>query len=344
MGEKAEIKAAIEHIIDPSNQKSLKANDAIRFIDLSDDKKVSLILGVYKIDDDTKKSLNRSIAKIIKLDLGFEGLKITFEPLKKVGSIADQDKGIIYIGVASGKGGVGKSTVAANLAVALNRIGKKTALIDADIYGSSIPNLLDLPILLPAADEDQKILPFVAFDIEVMATEFFLKDDQPLMWRGPMLGKMLNHFFYDVKWHPDTEFIVVDLPPGTGDVAMDIQKLIPGCEMIVVTTPHPSAANIAMKAGFAARQLEHNILGVIENMHAYEINKEKHFIFGRGGGKTVADKLGVQLLAEIPIAQPEVHKGIYEMHEHIGVIYLGLANKLSKILQINQKKQIEQPI
>jgi len=338
MGQKADLKAAIEHVIDPSNQKSLKDNDAIRFIDVTDDQKVTLILGVFKVDDDTKKQLNRAIAKIVKLDLGYEGLKITFEPLKKVGSVADADKGIIYIGIASGKGGVGKSTVAANLAVALNRIGKKTALIDADIYGSSIPNLLDLPILLPSADEDQKIIPFHAFDIEVLATEFFLKDDQPLMWRGPMLGKMLNHFFYDVKWHPETEFIVVDLPPGTGDVAMDIQKIIPACEMIVVTTPHPSAANIAMKAGFAAKQLEHNILGVIENMHAYEIDGKKHYIFGEGGGLKVAEKLGVQLLAEIPIAQPETHKGIYEMHEDIGVIYLGLANKLSKILTVTHKK------
>lgn len=338
MGQKADIKAAIETVIDPSNQKSLKANDAIRFIDITDDQKVTLILGVFKIDDDTKKQLNRAIAKIIKLDLGYEGLKITFEPLKKVGSIADAEKNIIYIGVASGKGGVGKSTVAANLAVALNRIGKKTALIDADIYGSSIPNLLDLPILLPSADAEEKIIPFVAFEIEVMATEFFLKDDQPLMWRGPMLGKMLNHFFYDVKWHPNTQFIVVDLPPGTGDVAMDIQKIIPACEMIVVTTPHPSAANIAMKAGFAAKQLEHNILGVIENMHAYEIAGKKHYIFGTGGGQSVADKLGVQLLAEIPIAAPEAHKGIYEMHEDAGVIYLGLANKLSKILETHHAK------
>jgi ATP-binding protein involved in chromosome partitioning len=338
MGQKADIKAAIEHIIDPSNETSLKANDAIRFIDITDDQKVTLILGVFKIDDSVKKQLNRAIAKIIKLDLGYEGLKITFEPLKKVGSVADAGKGIIYIGVASGKGGVGKSTVAANLAVSLNRIGKKTALIDADIYGSSIPNLLDLPVVLPSADENEKIIPFVAFDIEVMATEFFLKDDQPLMWRGPMLGKMLNHFFYDVNWHPDTEFIVVDLPPGTGDVAMDIQKIIPACEMIVVTTPHPSAANIAMKAGFAAQQLEHNILGVIENMHAFELDGQKHYIFGQGGGQKVAEKLGVQLLAEIPIAQPKAHKGIYEMHEDIGVIYLGLANKLSKILQLTHKK------
>jgi ATP-binding protein involved in chromosome partitioning len=339
MGQKADIKAAIEHIIDPSNQLTLKENDAIRFIDISDDQKVSLILGIFKVDEDTKKQLNRALAKIIKLDMGFEGLKITFEPLKKIGSIVDQDREIIYIGVASGKGGVGKSTVAANLAVALNRIGKKTALIDADIYGSSIPNLLDLPILLPSADADQKIIPFKAFDIEVMATEFFLKDDQPLMWRGPMLGKMLNHFFYDVKWHQDTEFIVVDLPPGTGDVAMDIQKIIPACEMLVVTTPHPSAANIAMKAGFAAKQLEHNILGVIENMHAYTINQTPHYIFGQGGGKTVADKLGVQLLAEIPIDQPKTHKGIYEMHEEIGIIYLGLANKLSRILSVKTRKQ-----
>lgn len=332
MAAKADIKEAIESIIDPSNEQTLKENNAIRFIDITDDQKVTLILGLHKVDEDTKKALNRAIGKVIKLDMGYQGLKITFETLKKAGSVVDEKRAITYIGVASGKGGVGKSTVAANLAVALTRLGKKTALIDADIYGSSIPNLLDLPVELPKADAEQKIIPFVAFDLEVIATEFFLKEDQPLMWRGPMLGKMLNHFFYDVKWHADTEYIIVDLPPGTGDVAMDIQKIIPKCQMIIVTTPHVSASNVAVKAGFAAKQLEHTLMGVVENMTAFEVNGEKYEIFGSGGGATVARKLSLDVLAEIPIQQPLTHKGIYDMHEAIGVLYLGLANKLIKKL------------
>ncbi len=332
MGAKTDIKEAIESIVDPSNGQTLKDNHAIQFIDITEDHKVSLILGIHKVDEDTKKKLNRALAKVIKLDLGYQGLKITFEALKKQGSVVDEKREITYIGVASGKGGVGKSTVAANLAVALSRIGKKTAIIDADIYGSSIPNLLDLPVELPKADDDQKIIPFKAFDLEVIATEFFLKEDQPLMWRGPMLGKMLNHFFYDVKWADDTEYIIVDLPPGTGDVAMDIQKIIPKCEMVIVTTPHPSASNVAVKAGFAAKQLEHELLGVIENMTAFEAEGKTYAIFGEGGGKTVANKLDVEVLAEIPIQAPKAHKGIYEMHEELGVIYLGLANKIIKKL------------
>lgn len=332
MGIKTDVKQAIENIIDPSNNQTLKDNDAIRFIDVTDDQKVTLIIGISKVDEATKKTLNRAIAKVLKLDMGFQGVKLNFELLKKSGSIVDDKREITYIGVASGKGGVGKSTVAANLAVALNRIGKKTAIIDADIYGSSIPNLLDIPVELPKADENEKIIPFKAFDIEVIATEFFLKEDQPLMWRGPMLGKMLNHFFYDVKWDDKTEFIVVDLPPGTGDVAMDIQKIIPTCQMLIVTTPHPSASNVALKAGYAAKQLEHHLLGVIENMTFFETSDKKHYIFGSGGGEMVAKKLGVEVLSEIPIMQPEHHKGIYEMHEDLGVLYLGLANKIIKHL------------
>ena len=145
-----------------------------------------------------------------------------------------------------------------------------------------------------------------------------------------MLGKMLNHFFLDVVWDTNIEYILVDLPPGTGDVALDIQKLIPSCKMIIVTTPHPSASHIAVKAGFAAEQLDHELLGVVENM-SYLIHKgEQLNIFGEGGGKIVADKLKTKILSTIPIGQPKNSLSIFGADEEIGVDYLGLANKIVK--------------
>ncbi len=334
MSDTLTIKKALELIVDPSNDLTLLENQAVRYINVDEEGVVHLIVGVAQLDEKAKKTLNRSIAKAIKLDLGYQGVKIEFEPLKKASSVLNEAREIVYIGVASGKGGVGKSTVAANLAIALTRLGKRTALIDADIYGSSIPQMMNVAVATPSADQNEKIIPFKNFDVELISTAFFLEESQPIMWRGPMLGKMLNHFFYDVAWHEKTEYIVVDLPPGTGDVAMDIQKLIPQCHMLIVTTPHPSAASVAVKAGFAAGQLKHPVLGVVENLAGIEEGESLKSIFGEGGGDTVAQKLQVPVLSQIPIATPkDPSSAIYGMDENNGLLFLGLANKLLKTLQ-----------
>lgn len=149
-----------------------------------------------------------------------------------------------------------------------------------------------------------------------------------------MLSKMLEHFFYDVDWDEETEYVIIDLPPGTGDVAIDIQRFIPECRMLIVTTPHPSASRVAVKAGFAARQLKHSILGVIENMSYLKQGDEVLRIFGEGGGKEVADKLDTALVQQIPIGQPESgHHSLFGVKEELGVLYLGLANKLIKTVE-----------
>jgi len=332
MNKKEEIKNALGEIVDPSSGKSFKETNAIKFVSIEDDKSlVNLVIGLDKVDDKIKQAVTRRVAKVIKLDLQFKGLKIDFELLKKDTSILSDERKVKYIGIASGKGGVGKSTVAANLAVALTRLGKKVGIIDADIYGSSIPTILDVEVRMPRSDENEKIIPFEKNGIELISTEFFLKEDQPLMWRGPMLGKMLNHFFYDVAWHKDIEYVIVDLPPGTGDVAMDIQKLIPESKMVIVTTPHPSASHVAVKAGFGARDLGHPIIGVVENMSYFTHNNETINIFGEGGGDIVATKLRSEVIAQIPIGQPKSgHHSIFDMAEEIGITYLGLANKIMK--------------
>ena len=323
----------IEHlkgIIDTSSGKSLGETGGVKFVDIEKEKDiVNMVIALTVDEDKYKREMTRSLAKLIKLDLGFTGIKIDFELLKKAGSILARQ--VTYIGIASGKGGVGKSTVTANLAYALKSLGKTVGIIDADIYGSSIPTIIDIPITKPRATKDEKIIPFEKDGIQLISTEFFVDPNKPLMWRGPMLGKMLNHFFYDVKWSEDIDFVLVDLPPGTGDVAMDIQTLIPQSKMVIVTTPHLSASHIAVKAGFAAKELGHKILGVVENMSYLEHAGEQIRIFGEGGGKIVADKLETEVLTSIPIGQPTSgHHSIFGMTEEIGVIYLGLANKIIK--------------
>lgn len=322
----------MDHVLelhDPKALKSLRETGGLKHLDIDDETSiVTVIIALESVEDDSKRNMTRALAKLLKLDLGYKGLKTEFELLKKQGTILERK--IKYVGIASGKGGVGKSTVTANLAYALTTLGKKVGIIDADIYGSSIPTILDMEIVPPKGAENDKIIPFNKDGIELISTEFFLTPDKPLMWRGPMLGKMLNHFFYDVIWSDDIEYILVDLPPGTGDVAMDIQGLIPECKMVIVTTPHPSASHIAVKAGFAAEQLKHELLGVVENMSYLHHAGEDLYIFGKGGGKIVADKLVTKVLQTIPIGQPKNSLSIFAANEEIGLDYIGLANKIVK--------------
>lgn len=326
---KEQVLERVLELKDPSSGKTFKETNGVKHLAIDEEKNtVTMIIGLDKDDDEFKRSTTRELAKLLKLELGFTGIKTEYQLNKLSTSILARE--VRYIGVASGKGGVGKSTVTANLAYALKRLGKKVGIIDADIYGSSIPTILDMEITPPRGTADDKIIPYNVDGIELISTEFFLTPDKPLMWRGPMLGKMLNHFFYDVVWDDGIEYILVDLPPGTGDVAIDIQKLIPSCKMVIVTTPHPSASHIAVKAGFAAEQLKHEILGIVENMSYYEHKDEKIRIFGEGGGKIVADKLKTKVLSTIPLGQPESHLSIFGANEQIGVDYLGLANKIVK--------------
>ncbi len=325
------VKKQLETIEDPSAQAPLSKTKGVKHVSIDEDGRVNIIIALKKVDDATKNAVKRAIAKIVKLDLGFAGVKVDFEPLEKPKKKPSHAK---IIGVASGKGGVGKSSVAANLALSLKRLGKKVALIDADIYGASIPTIFDIDIQPPKANEDEKIIPFSYEGVQLISAEFFMDANKPLMWRGPMLGKLLNHFFEDVDWDEALDFMIIDLPPGTGDVAMDIQKLVPKSEMLIVTTPHPSASHVALKAGLAAKQLDHKIIGVIENMSYLKHGEATLNIFGKDGGKIVAGRLDTDLIAQIPIGQPESgHHSLYGINEPIGVHFLGLANKLIKRYQ-----------
>ena len=211
---------------------------------------------------------------------------------------------VIFVG--SGKGGVGKSTLTANLAVALASSGHKVGLIDADIFGYSIPGLLS--ITTGPTKVDELMLPPIAFDVRVISIGFFVSDNKPVAWRGPMLHRAVEQFLTDVYWG-DLDFLLVDLPPGTGDVAISLGQLLPGASSIVVTTPQHTAASVAERSGAIGLQTGQQILGVIENMSYLDTAAGPQFIFGQGGGQAVADRLSelsgskVELLGQLPISE-----------------------------------------
>jgi ATP-binding protein involved in chromosome partitioning len=239
-----------------------------------------------------------------------------------------------FIAIASGKGGVGKSTVTANLAVAMARLGKKVGIIDADIYGFSIPDMMGIeegPKL-----ENDRIIPVERFGVKVISMGFFVENNAPVIWRGPMLGKMLRNFFAEVEWG-EVEYMLLDLPPGTGDIALDVHQMIPQSKEIIVTTPHATAAFVAARAGAMALHTKHEILGVIENMAYYECSKcgQKDYIFGRRGGAKLAEELHSELLGQIPLGMPENHPqepdyspSVYKASTPIGETYQSIAQRV----------------
>ncbi|MHB1782433.1 MAG: P-loop NTPase [Acidimicrobiales bacterium] len=210
------------------------------------------------------------------------------------------------LAIASGKGGVGKSTVTVNLAVALAEAGHSVGLLDADIYGFSVPRMLGVEH--PPMVVGRTIVPPVAFGVRTMSTGFFVDEDKAIAWRGPMLHKALEQFLVDVHWGaPD--FLVVDMPPGTGDVALSVAQQLPRCELYVVTTPQPAAQRVAQRAGALARQLRLPLRGVVENMSWFVTpDGMRYELFGSGGGAELAATLDVPLLAQIPLV-PAVREG-----------------------------------
>jgi ATP-binding protein involved in chromosome partitioning len=210
------------------------------------------------------------------------------------------DPGTRVIAVASGKGGVGKSSLSVNLALALRNLGRDVGIVDADIYGWSVPGMLGIqqrPISL-----DGMIIPPVAHDIKVMSIGFFLEQEGAIIWRGPMLHRALEQFLSDVHWGA-LDYLVVDMPPGTGDVGLSLGQLMPRAEAVVVTTPQLAAQRVAERAAAMVKKVGQELVGVVENMSGYPCPccGELTAPFGQGGGARLADQLGVPLLGEVPL-------------------------------------------
>ena len=215
------------------------------------------------------------------------------------------------IAVSSGKGGVGKSSLSVNLALAISALGHRTGLLDADIWGFSVPRMLASIDERLEAGADRKIQPLEAAGLEVVSTGLLLDDeDTALMWRGLMLSKALEQFLTDVAWSSNLGYLVIDMPPGTGDVQMALSRMLPQAEMVVVTTPQRAAQKVAARVADMARRSHMPVIGVVENMSGFTAEDGRHYaLFGSGGGSELADQLGVPLLGQIPLDPSVVNGG-----------------------------------
>jgi ATP-binding protein involved in chromosome partitioning len=227
-------------------------------------------------------------------------------PTPRENPFADKASPTRVLAIGSGKGGVGKSSVTVNLSIALAQAGHSVGLLDADVYGFSVPSMIgmsDTPTML-----GELLVPPVACGVRVMSMGFFVPEDQAVIWRGPMLHKALEQFLVDVHWGAP-EFLLIDMPPGTGDVSMSIAQFVPKAELYVVTTPQPAASRVAQRAAVMARQLRLPLRGVIENM-SWFIGDDGHRyeLFGSGGGEQLAKDLGVGLLGQLPFV-PALREG-----------------------------------
>ena len=211
------------------------------------------------------------------------------------------------IAVASGKGGVGKSSVTTNLAVALARMGKDVAAIDADVWGFSMPRMLGIENG-PELTEDNLMIPPSGHGVRLLSMGFFVPEDQAVIWRGPMLHKALEQFLTDVAWN-EPDYLIIDMPPGTGDVSLSMSQFLPRAEVVIVTTPQPAAQSVAQRAAAMAEKVELDIIGVIENMSWFRGDDGVAYeIFGSGGGEALAERVGVPLLGRVPLV-PALREG-----------------------------------
>ena len=343
-----QVKEIIGALKDPIINVPLKETDGIVNVSIKENiEHLSIKVAMAQLGGQPQLDLQMSIVKVLK-ENGANTVGIRFEELpvetvekyrgkgteksKTIEQLLSQNNSVEFISIASGKGGVGKSTVAVNLAVALAREGKKVGLVDADIYGFSVPDMMGIEER-PGID-GKEIIPVERHGVKVISMAFFVEENAPVIWRGPMLGKMLINFFTEVQWG-NLDYLLLDLPPGTGDVALDVHSMLPSSKEIIVTTPHPTAAFVAARAGVMAKHTEHSILGVIENMSYFESKEtgNKEYVFGKGGGTKLANELDTQLLGELPLEQPtwipnDFSPSIYQLDDRLGKIYKSIARKV----------------
>jgi ATP-binding protein involved in chromosome partitioning len=317
MPSRDEIMKALEVVIDPELHRSIVELDMVRSIDAGENGVVDVTVSLTTPGCPIKGHFQTSVADAVS---GLEGVthcNVYFDVLSDTqkaalqqklgrGSLPDgalaQVKNVLCVG--SGKGGVGKSTLTANLAAALVGEGKRVGVLDADVWGYSIPRMYGLGSTRPPVSPERKIIPLSAHGVSVMSIGFFVEEDAAVVWRGPMLHKALTQFLQDVDWG-ELDYLLIDLPPGTGDVSMTLAQLLPQAQFIIVTTPQATAQKVARRAAQMADKVSLEIGGVIENMSGFTTPSGERFaIFGVGGGKELADELDVPLLGRVPLTMP----------------------------------------
>jgi ATP-binding protein involved in chromosome partitioning len=312
-----EILKALEVVIDPELHRSIVELDMVRSIDVSDNGVADVTVSLTTPGCPIKGHFQTAVAEAVTALEGITHTNVYFDVLSDTQKQALQQKlgraslpqgalaqvsNVICIG--SGKGGVGKSTLTANLAAALAGEGKRVGVLDADVWGYSIPRMYGLGSTRPPVSAERKIIPLEAHGVKVMSIGFFVEEDAAVVWRGPMLHKALTQFLQDVDWGA-LDYLLVDLPPGTGDVSMTLAQLLPQAQFLIVTTPQATAQKVARRAAQMADKVDLEIGGVVENMSSFTTPSGERFaIFGEGGGQELADELDVPLLGRVPLTMP----------------------------------------
>jgi ATP-binding protein involved in chromosome partitioning len=306
-----DILAALGSVIDPELRKPVTELDMVRDVRI-DGGRVAVTIALTVPGCPLRASFEEQVQRAVSPLAGVEAVTLAFDVMtpderaaltaKLRGGVESRSKGISVdrqtrvLAVASGKGGVGKSTLTVNLAAAFVELGHRTGVLDADVYGHSIPHMLGIsqrPVVV-----DKMIVPPVKGELKLMSIGFFLDENAPVMWRGPMLHRALEQFLSDVHWG-ELDTLLVDMPPGTGDVSISLGQLLPRAEAVVVTTPQPAAQQVAVRAAQMAQKTGMRLVGAIENM-SYLVGSGEE-LFGSGGGEALAEEIGAPLLGRVPL-------------------------------------------
>jgi ATP-binding protein involved in chromosome partitioning len=310
-----QITEALRSVIDPELRRDIVELEMVRTIDIHPNGVVDVMVSLTTAGCPIRNHFQDGVASAVREVSGVTGVNVSFDVLSdkkkglqtKLGRPSGLPEGALaqvanVICVGSGKGGVGKSSVTANLAAALVAEGKTVGVLDADVWGYSQPRMLGCGAERPKVSGERKLIPIEAHDgIKVMSIGFFVEQDAAVVWRGPMLHKALTQFLEDVEWGV-LDYLLIDLPPGTGDVSMTLAQLLPQAKFLLVTTPQPVAQKVARRSAEMATKLKLEIAGVIENMSGFVTPSGERFqLFGEGGGQLLAEELEVPLLAKIPL-------------------------------------------
>jgi ATP-binding protein involved in chromosome partitioning len=307
---------ALEAVIDPELRQDIVSLGMVRSVDEAAGGRVAITVSLTTPGCPIRNHFQTAVVQAVGALEGVSGVDVAFDVL------SDAEKGALQrklgrgglpegalaqvsnvVCVGSGKGGVGKSTVTANLAAALAAEGKRVGVLDADVWGYSIPRMFGVGGRPPVSPQ-RKIVPLEAHGVKVMSIGFFVEEDSAVVWRGPMLHKALTQFLEDVDWGA-LDFLLVDLPPGTGDVSMTLAQLLPQARFLIVTTPQPTAQRVARRSAEMAHKVNLEIAGVVENMAGFVTpGGERYQLFGEGGGQELADELDVPLLGKVPLTMP----------------------------------------